>query len=97
MKYTVYATAAEDYITGVDSSLVMREPTDLPDPNWGWTKVGKIEFTLDAMESGIREATVRRLDREMNRKLEDFTHGMEELQRRKEELLAITHQPEDES
>ncbi len=94
MKYTVYATAAEDYITGVDSSLVMREPTDLPDPDWGWAKVGEVEFTPTAPESDIREAAVKELDREMQRKREDFTHGMEELQRRKEELLAITHQPE---
>ncbi len=97
MKYTVYATAAEDYITGVDSSLVMREPTDLPDPDWGWVKVGEVEFTPITLKFVIREAAVKGLDREMKRKVEDFTHGMEELQRRKEELLAITHQPEGKS
>ncbi|MCP4469567.1 MAG: hypothetical protein GY815_02585 [Gammaproteobacteria bacterium] len=97
MKYTVYTTAAEDYITGVDSSLVMCEPTDLPDPNWGWAKVGEVEFTPIVPESDIREAAVKELDREMHQRREDFTRGMEELQRQKEELLAITHQQKDES
>ncbi|MCP4083249.1 MAG: hypothetical protein GY743_23765 [Planctomycetaceae bacterium] len=97
MKYNVYATDAEEYITGVDSSLVMREPTDLPDPNWGWAKVGEVEFTPTVPESDIREAAVKELDREMHQRREDFTRGMEELQRQKEELLAITHQPEGKS
>ncbi len=94
MKYNVYTRDAEFYLNCGGSSLVMREPTDLPDPDWGWAKVGEVEFTPTAPESDIREAAVKELDREMQRKREDFTHGMEELQRRKEELLAITHQPE---
>ncbi len=97
MKYTVYTTAAEDYITGVDSSLVMCEPTDLPDPNWGWAKFGEVEFTPTVPESDIREAAVKELDREMQQRGEDFMSGMEERQGQKEELVAITRHPKDES
>ncbi len=94
MKYNVYTTDADFYLNCGESSFLMHEfHRDGPVPN-GWAKVGEVEFTPTAPESDIREAAVKELDREMQLKREDFTHGMEELQRRKEELLAITHQPE---
>ncbi len=94
MKYNVYTTDPERYLKGRVWSLIIRDCEDTPN---GWAKVGEVEFTPTAPESDVREAAVKGLDRKMSRKLEDFMHGTEGLQRRKEELLAITHQQEDES
>ncbi len=94
MKYTVYTTDPERYLKGLATGFIMREFREegrVPD---GWAKVGEVEFTPTSPESDIREAAVKDIDREMGQKRADFTHGMEGLQRRKEELLAITHQPE---
>ncbi len=94
MKYNVYTSNAKRYLNNQITSFTMcefREDDRVPN---GWAKVGEVEFTPFAPESDIRDAAVKELDREMQLKREDFTHGMEELQRRKEELLAITHQPE---
>ncbi len=90
MKYNVYTTEPERYLKGRVWSFIIRDCEDTPN---GWAKVGEVEFTPDAPESDIREAAVKELDRQIKERREDFTHGMEELQRRKEELLAITHQP----
>ncbi len=93
MKYNVYATEPELYLEGSVWSFIMIEShRDGPVPN-GWAKVGEVEFTPTAPESDVREAALKGLDRQIKERREDFTHGMEELQRRKEELLAITHQP----
>ncbi len=97
MKYTVYTTAAEDYMNDPERSLIMdgyRQYEPIP---VGWAKVGEVEFTPATPDFVIREAAVNGLDWEMKQRREDFTRGMEDLQRRKEELLAITHQPEVES
>ncbi|MCP4482590.1 MAG: hypothetical protein GY817_07470 [bacterium] len=94
MKYNVYTPDADFYLSSGEPSFIMHEfHRDGPVPN-GWAKVGEVEFTPATPDFVIREAAVKELDREMQQKREDFTHGMEELQRRKEELLAITHQPE---
>ncbi len=94
MKYTVYTTRPAEYARGKVSIFIMSEfCEDTPVPR-GWVELGEVEFTPTAPESDVREAAVKELDREMQQKREDFTHGMEGLQRRKEELLAITHQPE---
>jgi hypothetical protein len=41
-----------------------------------------------------RQIAVAAIEEEMTEKRTDFTAGMEGLAKRKEELLAITHQPE---
>ncbi len=97
MKYTVYTTRPAEYASGKVSSFIMSEFCEDTSVPRGWVELGEVDFTPTAPESDVRDVAVKELDRAMQQKREDFTHGMEELQRRKEELLAITHQPKDKS
>ena len=91
MKLFVYITDAEEFLNGEGRGLTLR-PSNENAPDI-WIEAGSIELELDIDQSTVRQKAVETIERLMQLKREDFSNGMEELSRRKQELLSIPHQP----
>jgi hypothetical protein len=92
MKYYAFTANPDGFLEGWSKSFILSEDRNTPQ---GWVFIDEVELNIDAVDMNeVRAAAVQGIENEMEEKRIDFTAGMEGLKKRKEELLAITYQPE---
>lgn len=65
------------------------------DPNVsGWVHCGTVDLDVNVDRGPLIKATVDAINHEIEKVRDDCAAQLDVLQRRKDELLAITHQPE---
>lgn len=93
MKYYAFTSNPEGFLNGWSKNFILIENKETASQDWVF--VSEVELDIDTVNMNeIRAGAVQCIDNVMEQKRMDFTAGMEELSKRKEELLAITHQPE---
>ena len=96
MKLYIYTCNPEQVLEGdFFCSLRLTSDKKWHDNQPDYISLGEIEVDFDADAYKIRQHAIDAIDNEMAAQRENFTNGMEELQTRKESLLAIEHKPDE--
>ena len=94
MKLYAYITDPEDFLNGeYNWCFGLSAKPEIS----AWLRAGEIEVEFDLDEKQVRQIAVEQINAEMQVRRDDFTRGMGELEQRKQELLSITHQPEEQN
>ena len=95
MKYYAFTSSPETFLLGWSSSFILIEKKENAAVDWVF--IAETEIDIESVDMNkIRAGAVQCINNEIEQRTADFTAGMEELKKRKKELLSITHQPENE-
>ena len=92
MKLYIYITNPEEYLAG-EYRWCFSASAETGLAGGTWLLAGQVEVELDVDENKIRQIAVAEIEQEMEQRRSDFTHGMEQLEAKKQKLLSITHRP----
>jgi len=95
MKFYAYITRPEEYLAGdLTGNLVLRTHNDhVPT---GWVFVYEVDLPLEeVLDTGaLRAAAVEDLEEQIKRAREIYVRDLQELEQRRDDLLAIEYKPQ---
>ena len=93
MKLYIYVMNTVEYLRGdYSSSLTVSDHKDMETYS-DWFKVGEVDVDIKADEHKIIQHTLHVIEKKKSKVNLEFSEKLDLLEARKQQLLAITHQP----
>jgi len=96
MKLYIYITDMEAALKGDFEWSLNTSTRDNLDDGTSWIIAGDVDFDLSVDREAITKAAITKLDAAIERERTESNEKLMRLEQRKNELLAITHEPEKE-